>query len=194
MKSPVIKSVLASALALTLLGGQAYAENAVSEADESTVLSIDNIDPYLYEGMWVSFEGGYDMYLPAEWSMAELTDEETEAGILLLLQQPDSENSIRVLSVSDESIADLASLEESLQNAGCTDLESVTVNDYETITYNTEDDQMTAFSFLDNEGDVVTVGFTPKPGEDSDLLAAALNVLSSLSETSVENTSEVTTE
>ena len=61
----MMKKMLALALALLLLGcASAMAQNA------------------LFEGKWVQFEGGFELYIPSDWMAFEVTEAEQAQGII----------------------------------------------------------------------------------------------------------------
>ena len=72
-----MKRLLSAVLALLLaLGAAALAEaDAVSGGIDFT----ENLAPYA--GKWVSFDDGFKLYLPAEWSSLELTEAQAGAGL-----------------------------------------------------------------------------------------------------------------
>ena len=43
----------------------------------------------LFEGTWVQFEGGFEIYRPADWVEYEVTEEEREQGILYIAGSED---------------------------------------------------------------------------------------------------------
>lgn len=73
-----MKKVVCAALALVLmLGAAALAEagNAISGRIDFT----EAIAPYA--GKWVSFDDGFKLYLPGEWTRADLTEAQAQAGL-----------------------------------------------------------------------------------------------------------------
>lgn len=63
-----------------------FAETETQSGSDTIVWSYEDIDPELYEGEWMSFDYGFDLYLPTEWT--EASDEETE-NIVYKLDSPD---------------------------------------------------------------------------------------------------------
>lgn len=44
-------------------------------------ITMDMMDADLYEGTWVSFAGGFDLYIPSDWDVLETSDEDKESGV-----------------------------------------------------------------------------------------------------------------
>ena len=48
----------------------------------------ENIEDY-FEGTWVQFEDGFEIYLPSEWLELEVTEEQNAQGIFYVVCSPD---------------------------------------------------------------------------------------------------------
>jgi opacity protein-like surface antigen len=55
---------------------------AGSTSDNPIVFDYHDIDETVYEGQWWDTGLGFDMYLPADWVDADLTEEMVEAGVV----------------------------------------------------------------------------------------------------------------
>ncbi len=53
-----------------------------STSDNPIVFDYHDIDETVYEGQWWDTGLGFDMYLPADWVDADLTEEMVEAGVV----------------------------------------------------------------------------------------------------------------
>ena len=54
------------------------AEDTEAADDEITELTMDMLDEAAYEGTWLSFEPGFDLYVPSNWDVLEISDEDAE--------------------------------------------------------------------------------------------------------------------
>ena len=52
------------------------AEDTETADDEITELTMDMLDEAAYEGTWLSFEPGFDLYVPSNWDVLEISDED----------------------------------------------------------------------------------------------------------------------
>ena len=48
------------------------AEDTEAADDEITELTMDMLDEAAYEGTWLSFEPGFDLYVPSNWNIINL--------------------------------------------------------------------------------------------------------------------------
>ena len=76
------KNVLALILALVLAAGcmavPAYAAGQEGSTPDNPVkMDYHDIDTSVYNGVWVSTGLGFDVYLPEDWVIVELTKEQT---------------------------------------------------------------------------------------------------------------------
>ena len=80
------KNVLALILALILAAGcmavPAYAAGQEGSTPDNPVkMDYHDIDTSVYSGAWVSTGLGFDVYLPEDWVIVELTKEQKDAGL-----------------------------------------------------------------------------------------------------------------
>ena len=80
------KNVLALILALVLAAGcmavPAYAAGQEGSTPDNPVkMDYHDIDTSVYNGVWVSTGLGFDVYLPEDWVIVELTKEQKDAGL-----------------------------------------------------------------------------------------------------------------
>ena len=82
-----MKKALCVAMAIMMTAGMAVAVNAEeagSTPDNPVSFDYHDLDPEVYEGAWVDTGLGFDMYLPADWAVEEITDEMVEAGVVFV--------------------------------------------------------------------------------------------------------------
>ena len=68
--------------------------------DEVLEVTMEMMDPDLYEGTWVPFEAGFDLYLPTDWNVLDLTEDNIDDGIIFMVSpQETQEEAEAMLSV-----------------------------------------------------------------------------------------------
>ena len=60
----------------------AETETATESSAADIVLNYKDMDPNAYEGTWVSTGLGFDLYLPSDWDVLEVSDENAKQGIV----------------------------------------------------------------------------------------------------------------
>ena len=53
-------------------------ETEAAEATEITELTIDMLEEAAYEGTWLTFEPGFDLYVPSNWNVLEVSEEDVK--------------------------------------------------------------------------------------------------------------------
>lgn len=74
-----IMAMLCTAAMITGFSAPVWAEETdgtetAAEATDITELTLDMLEEAAYEGTWVSFEPGFDLYIPSNWNVLEVTD------------------------------------------------------------------------------------------------------------------------
>ena len=94
------------------------AEDTETADDEITELTMDMLDEAAYEGTWLSFEPGFDLYVPSNWDVLEISDEDAADGVMFQAQDPDSEEGVNmVVTATDVGTEyDLYSMADELQS------------------------------------------------------------------------------
>lgn len=169
------KKVMAMLCAATMLTGAAApvwaAETAedtetATEAAEITELTLDMLEEAAYEGTWLSFEPGFDLYVPSTWNVLEVTDEDKENGIMFIAQDPEDEAGTNMVVTGTDvgTEYDLDSLAQELTDAEYIDVEKVRINEIYAVSFETEDTY--GIAFLDDaEGIMYNVQIGPKSEE-----------------------------
>ena len=104
-----------------------------------------------YEGVWVPFEDGFQLYLPAAWSTYELTEEQVNQGVLYLAGDASGSENAPAVSVvwanndGAESIDDLAT---AIRQAGYQVDDIVSINGIPCVSYRLEDGDCCAVMFF----------------------------------------------
>ena len=56
-------------------------ETEAAEATEITELTIDMLEEAAYEGTWLTFEPGFDLYVPSNWNVLEFPRKTRRTGL-----------------------------------------------------------------------------------------------------------------
>ena len=126
---------------------EATTEAQTVPADDRYVFDEDDAP---YDGIWVPFEDGFQLFLPVDWTMYDLTNAQQQAGYLFIAGD-DSEPVIPYISVSwayDENMTDLEDLSDFLDENGYIVDETAMVNDIECVIYHAPDGSVFGELFL----------------------------------------------
>lgn len=165
MLSLFLAGVMAAGLS-TLAFAEAETENAPDEVLEVT---MDMMDPDLYDGTWVPFEAGFDLYLPTDWNVLEVSEENAENGIIFMVSpQENAEEAEAALSVqmNDATGAELADIAAGYEEVGFTGIGFVNVNGIDCVIYDDEPDGLQGVSFLGESGTMYTIIMAPAESEE----------------------------
>ena len=141
------------------------AEDTETADDEITELTMDMLDEAAYEGTWLSFEPGFDLYVPSNWDVLEISDEDAADGVMFQAQDPDSEEGVNlVVTATDVGTEyDLDSMAQELIDAEYIDVEKVSINGIYGVSFET--DSTYGIAFLDDQGIMYNVQIGPKAEE-----------------------------
>ena len=191
-----IMAMMCAAAMITGASAPVWAEaeetETATEAAEATEYTYDMLEEEAYEGTWLSFEPGFDLYVPSDWEVLEISEEDqTEKGLMFQAKKPDDSGDNMVVTATDigkdydiDKLADELATEETY-----TDIEKVIINGIEAVTFNT--DVTYALAFLDDNG----IMYNVQMGEISDENAEiAQNLFISLRVTEDEAAEETTDE
>lgn len=155
----------------------AEADAAATDADGYIELTMDMLKEAAYEGSWLSFEAGFDLYVPSDWETLELTDEDKEKGIIFAAKSSDDSGTNMVVMANEVGTDyDDDKLVSEFTDAGYTELEKASINTIQGVSFET--DVTYGFAFLDGQGYMYNVQVGPK---GDDVLPIAQNLLISLS-------------
>lgn len=155
-------------------------------------ITMDMMDADLYEGTWVSFAGGFDLYIPSDWDVLEISEEDQEKGMMFQAKDPsDSGLNMVVTATEIGTDYDLSKVKAELEEAGNTDVELGIVNSISAVSFTTESTY--GIAFLDDAGIMYNVQIGPKDIENAE--AYVTNIVCSLSVTeTAESETEAVTE
>ena len=158
----------------------AETEDTAAAADEYTELTMDMLEEQAYEGSWLSFEAGFDLYVPSDWDVVELKDEDKEQGIVFAAKAAD-DSGINMVVMANEVGTDYDDdkLVTEFTDAGYTEIEKDSINTIKGVSFETESTY--GFAFLDGQGYMYNIQVAPK-GDDTVPIAQNLLISLSLSE------------
>ena len=136
-----------------------------------------------YDGVWVPFEDGFQLYLPADWSVYELSQEEREAGALYVAFDGSVEGQNPYIEVDwaySEGLSTLEDLEDIIREASFQVDDRVLLNGIPCVTFSSEEEDITGLIFyhLIGEDDFMFSLNAGNFSADVDTLAAILCSLS----------------
>lgn len=158
----------------------AETEDTAAAADGYTELTMDMLEEQAYEGSWLSFEAGFDLYVPSDWDVVELKDEDKEQGIVFAAKAAD-DSGINMVVMANEVGTDYDDdkLVAEFTDAGYTEIEKDSINTIKGVSFETESTY--GFAFLDGQGYMYNIQVAPK-GDDTVPIAQTLLISLSLSE------------
>lgn len=189
-----IMAMLCTAAMVTGFSAPVWAEadaaedtETAAEATEITELTIDMLEKAAYEGTWLSFEPGFDLYVPSEWDVLEVTDEDQKDGVMFQALDPESEEGVNmVVTATDVGTEyDLDSMAQELIDAEYIDVEKVSINGIYGVSFET--DSTYGIAFLDDGGIMYNVQIGPK-SEDIQPIAETLFISLTKTEENTANT------
>ena len=128
--------------------GQTDTENTDSSQMGSITFSQENVS---FAGTWVPFEDGFKLYLPNDWDVYELSDEQTQQGVLFAagdtsgVQNPPRISVVWVYSDGAQSLEELAA---DLTQGGYQVDDLVSINGIPCISYRVEESDCSAIMFF----------------------------------------------
>ena len=128
--------------------GQTDTENTDNSSMGSITFSQENVS---FAGTWVPFEDGFKLYLPNDWDVYELSDEQTQQGVLFAagdtsgVQNPPGISVVWVYSDGAQSLEELAA--DLTQGSYQVD-DLVSINGIPCISYRVEESDCSAIMFF----------------------------------------------
>ena len=176
-KINILPAALSMAVLISCSSSASETEEASSENTENrdeTVLTLSckNIDPDVYRGVWIDPGFGFELYLPANWDVRDVSsDEEYEnSGLVYLAESPQKVSGSTYgevgISVSQVDITDTSDIYEALKADDnydylyyC-DVNGIASIGFESTAYNTA-----GLVFGDENGNLYTIAISPQGSE-----------------------------
>ncbi len=175
LRTVLICSAMIGALTVPAVSAETVSEDETVAAEtEFETEMIGEIETFEfteesapYEGAWVDFEEGFKLYVPVEWEITDLSDQQKEEGILFQVTIPTEEEPIPgILVMTDETGGEttLSGIGEKIDEAGYVYNGLVKMNGIPCAAYTSAEDM---------EEDVVGIAFFDPSGEDRLIRAEA---------------------
>ncbi len=162
-----------------------------ASSEEIPEITMDMMDADLYEGTWLSFAGGFDLYIPSDWDVLEISEEDQENGVMFQAKDPSDSGLNMIVTATDVGTDyDLQKIKAELEDAGNTDVELGIVNSIPAVSFTTEETY--GIAFLDDAGIMYNVQMGPKDIENAEAYVSNLVCSLSLTETAEGETEAVT--
>lgn len=117
-----------------------------------------------FEGNWVQFEDGFEIYLPSDWLVVDPTDEMLKSGVFYAVTSPDGARSMQV-AWSEEAGAEDANTVKTQLEATYTDVQILNINGIDFVTYVDAQNDSTGIVALGTKGDLFVFNFYPSSDE-----------------------------
>ena len=114
-----------------------------------------------FEGTWVPFADGFQIYLPSAWNYYVISDEEAQDGVIYKAGQEDGSCAVAVTYAQTGGVTE-EELMQWYQEDGLTGLRLVDVNSIPCVTYRAADGSYKGISFLMEDGALMfAIAFAP---------------------------------
>jgi hypothetical protein len=165
----------------------AKTETATESSAADIVLNYKDMDPNAYEGTWVSTGLGFDLYLPSDWDVLEVSDENAKQGIVY--QAADSAKGWNIAVSYHEGMQVTADdIYKQLKDSGYKSLYKVDLNGISAVGFDLDDQKVSGVAFADVDGGMYTVQLGPN--DDKDFKPIMNNIFMSISPTTAESETE----
>lgn len=187
-----MKRTISTALALLMtvsMASAAWAEEdaAGSTPDNPVVFDYADIDESVYDGVWVDTELGFDVFIPEDWDVSEITDEMAESGIAFVAGEDEETGGanmvITVTELPEDQAYDLETLGEELAGS-MTSAMYADLNGIPAVIFENEDTETSGFAIPidDEDGSYLVTGVISGPeGGYEEFSPSILNMIMSVS-------------
>lgn len=194
------KKIMAMVCAAAMIGGVSAPvwatddTETTTEAAEVTEYTYDMLEKEAYEGTWLSFEPGFDLYVPSDWEVLEVSEEDQkEHGLMFQAKAPDDSGDNMVVTATDiGKDYDTDKMKTELETEETyTDIEKVIINGIEAVVFNT--DVTYGLAFLDDDGIMYNVQMGELSDENAEIaqnLFISLRVTETTDDGAAEETAE----
>ena len=162
MSKKIFALILVLALAASLITTAAYAEGET--ADAPVKLDYHDIDPSVYEGAWVTTGLGFDVYLPVDWILVNITEEQAAAGLAFQAGEEGGGANMTVTKMEAPKDYSLDQLAKEMAAATTTALYA-DMNGIPGVIFDNLETMVSGFSMLTDNGAVIT-GVVSAPSDD----------------------------
>ena len=159
-----------------------------TSADAPIVFSYENIDESVYEGVWVSTGLGFDVYLPADWVLVDITEEQAAAGLAFMAGEDGGGANMAVTCTEIPDGYTYDQLYEELKGAN-TNAIYASLNDIPAIVFENEETMVSGYCIMAENGLITgVISASSNDKETYDAFAPYItNIVSSISGTVTED-------
>ncbi len=120
-----------------------FTESETESEMEIPVLTREMMDETLYAGTWVAFDDLYALYIPLDWQMTEVSEENANAGVIFQAADTASETGINMVVMAnqlseDDGVRDLLDMKSQIEEAGNRGVEIDYINNIPVVSYVTD--------------------------------------------------------
>lgn len=175
-------------MGISPVGAMAAETEVTTESSAADiVLSYEDMDPNAYEGTWISTGLGFDLYLPSDWDVLEVSDENAKQGIVY--QAADSAKGWNIaVSYHEGMQVTVDDIYKQLGDAGYKSLYKMDLNGIPAVGFDIDDQKVSGVAFADADGGMYTVQLGPN--DDKDFEPIMKNIFMSISPTTAESEAE----
>jgi hypothetical protein len=189
----IMTAVMMAALAAPAVFAEETEAGIGTTSDNPIVFDYNDVDASVYEGQWWDTGLGFDMYLPADWIDADLTEEMVESGLVHIYgEDGGGANCTIICTALPEEVADTydidqlgAELAESNTTALFADLSGIPA-----VVFENDETCISGFSMLTDDGYLIQgVISAPSDDEYEEYGPVFMNITTSISPTVSEEAS-----
>ena len=198
MKKAILGAMVIMASAALSFG--AYAEEGIgSTVDNPVVFNYaEDIDESVYDGMWVDTGLGFDVYLPDDWDVSEVTEEMVDAGVVFVAgedEETGGANMVITLTELPEEAAgyDVEQLGVELAQNNTTALYA-DLSGLPAVIFENDETEISGFAMLTENGYLITGVISAAEGMYEEYGPYFMNMTASISPSEDEAMTEMETE
>ncbi len=117
-----------------------------------------------FEGTWVQFEDGFEVYLPSDWLVLEVTQDMIDSGIFYAVSSPDGARSMQVAWAESVDAATAEDVKAQLEGA-YQGVEILNFNGVDFVSYDDTANDCAGIAALDPNGGMFLFNFYPASDE-----------------------------
>ena len=145
---------------------QEQQETAAGSAGELSY-SYSEIDPNLYEGVWLSFEPGFDLYLPSDWyELPVSAGDEAQGAFYQCGPDQKGESGCLYFQQNRNYSQELEVFEKAFREFGCKNFTYASANGIRFMEFVNPDEDTRGISFCLEDGMLYTLLLSPASDED----------------------------
>ena len=142
-------------------------QEAAVQTQEEPAYSYSEIDPNLYEGVWLSFDPGFDLYLPSDWyELPVSAEDEAQGAIYQCGPDQKGESGCLYFQQNQRYNQSLETFEEAFADYGCTDFSYASANGIRFLEYENPQMDTRGLTFIMPDGMLYSLLLSPSSDEE----------------------------